>query len=77
MVKALLRTTMIAVGGVLGYVTMLNGTLAQNAYFIFFMALLVNGFFGLFSIYVCFERLSFPCPCRSCYSITLHLTHAQ
>lgn len=52
MVKALLRTTMIAVGGVLGYVTMLNGTLAQNAYFIFFMALLFNGFFGVFSIYV-------------------------
>lgn len=52
MVKAFLRTAMIAVGGVLGYLTMLNATLAQNAYFIFFMALLFNGFFGLFSIYV-------------------------
>jgi hypothetical protein len=51
-VKAFLRTAMIAVGGVLGYLTMLNATLAQNAYFIFFMALLFNGFFGLFSIYV-------------------------
>jgi hypothetical protein len=30
---------------------MLNGTLAQNPFFIFWMAVLVNGFFGLFSIY--------------------------
>lgn len=50
-VKALLRTTMIAVGGVLGYVTMLNGTLASNAYFVLFIVVAVNGFFGLFSIY--------------------------
>jgi len=28
---------------------MLNGTLAQNPYFLFFMAILVNGFFGIFS----------------------------
>lgn len=28
---------------------MLNGTLAQNPYFLFFMAVLVNGFFGIFS----------------------------
>ena len=28
---------------------MLNGTLAQNPYYIFFMAVLVNGFFGIFS----------------------------
>ena len=48
-VKAFLRTAIIAFGGALGYVTMLNGTLAQNAYFVFFMGMLVNGFFGLFS----------------------------
>ena len=50
-VKAILRTSLIALGGVLAYVTLLNGTLAQNPYFIFFMGLLMNGFFGLFSIY--------------------------
>jgi len=50
-VKALLRTTMIAVGGALGYATMLNGTLASNAYFVFFIVVAVNGFFGLFSVY--------------------------
>lgn len=51
LVKAVLRSSMIAIGGVLGYVTMLNGVLASNPYFIFFMGVLVNGFFGLFSIY--------------------------
>jgi hypothetical protein len=50
-VKAILRTSLIALGGVLAYVTLLNGTLAQNPYFITFMGILVNGFFGLFSIY--------------------------
>jgi len=50
-VKAVLRTSLIAIGGILGYVTLLNGTLAQNPYFILFMGVLVNGFFGLFSIY--------------------------
>jgi hypothetical protein len=50
-VKAFLRCSMIAFGGVLGYVTMLNGYLASNPYFIFFMGVLMNGFFGLFSIY--------------------------
>lgn len=50
-VKAILRTSVIAFGGVLGYVTMLNGTLAQNPYYILFMGVLVNGFFGIFSIY--------------------------
>lgn len=48
-VKAFLRTAIIAFGGALGYVTMLNGTLAQSPYFVFFMGMLVNGFFGLFS----------------------------
>ena len=42
---------MIAVGGALGYATMLNGTLASNAYFVFFIVVAVNGFFGFFSIY--------------------------
>jgi len=30
---------------------MLNGTLASNAYFVFFIVVAVNGFFGLFSVY--------------------------
>lgn len=48
-IKIFLRTTMIAFGGVLGFATMLNGNLAQNPYFIFWMNVLVNAFFSLFS----------------------------
>eukprot|EP00889_Picochlorum_renovo_P001808 jgi/Picre1/28838/NNA_004235.t1 len=48
-IKIFLRASMIALGGVLGYVTMLNGTLAQNAYFVFWMNMLVNAFFSYFS----------------------------
>lgn len=47
--KAVLRTTMTFSGGLLGYLTMLNGSLAQNPYFITCIACLVNGFFGLLS----------------------------
>lgn len=48
-IKVLLRSGMIAFGGALGFATMLNGTLAQNAYFVFFIVMLVNGFFCSFS----------------------------
>lgn len=48
-IKAILRVSLIGLGGSLGYATMLNGTLAQNPYFLFFMAVIVNGFFGIFS----------------------------
>lgn len=48
-IKIFLRSTMIAFGGVLGFLTMLNGRLAQNPYYIFWMTVLVNAFFSLFS----------------------------
>lgn len=47
--KAVLRTTMTVLGGLLGYLTMLNGSLAQNPYFITCIACLVNGACGLLS----------------------------
>ena len=48
-IKIILRCILIGVGGALGYVAMLNGSVAQNPYYIFFLTVLVNGFFGLFS----------------------------
>ena len=53
-IKAILRVSLIGFGGSLGYATMLNGTLAQNPYYMFFMAILVNLFFGVFS-YISFD----------------------
>jgi hypothetical protein len=47
--RAVLRTTMTAIGGTLGYCAMLNGSLAQNPYWICGVTVLVNGFFSLFS----------------------------
>jgi len=47
--RAVLRSTMSAAGGVLGYCTMLNGNLAQNAYFICAIVSVFNGFCGLFA----------------------------
>jgi hypothetical protein len=44
-VKIVVRSAMVALGGVLGYLVMLNGTLAQNFWWVFFMALLVQGVF--------------------------------
>jgi hypothetical protein len=49
---------MIAFGGVLGFVTMLNGNLAQNPYFIFWINVLVNAFFSLFSSIDSYARYS-------------------
>ncbi|KAI8104037.1 hypothetical protein M9435_006563 [Picochlorum sp. BPE23] len=57
-IKIFLRTTMIAFGGVLGFVTMLNGNLAQNPYFIFWINVLVNAFFSLFSSIDSYARYS-------------------
>lgn len=48
-IKVFLRSTLIALGGVLGFLTMLNGNLAQNGYFVFFIVLLVTAFFNLLS----------------------------
>lgn len=48
-IKVFLRSAMIALGGALGFATMLNGVLAQNPYFVFFVAISVNGFFCIFS----------------------------
>ena len=48
-IKVFLRSSMIAFGGALGFATMLDGTLAQNGYFVFFIVMLVNGFFCSFS----------------------------
>lgn len=48
-IKIFLRSTMIAFGGALGYVSMLNGRLAQNPYYIFWITMLVNAFFSMFS----------------------------
>lgn len=48
-IKIFLRSTMISLGGVLGYLTMLNGHLAQNPYYVFWMAMIANAFFSLFS----------------------------
>jgi hypothetical protein len=53
-IKAILRVSLIGLGGSLGYATMLNGSLAQNPYYMFFMAILFNLFFGLFS-YISFD----------------------
>ena len=47
-VKIILRVTLIAVGGSLGFATVSNGSLAQNEYYIFFITWLVTGFVGLF-----------------------------
>lgn len=47
--KAVLRTTMTFLGGFLGYLTMLNGSLAQNPYFLTCISCLVNGACGLLS----------------------------
>jgi hypothetical protein len=47
--RAVLRTTMSAVGGTLGYCAMLNGHLAQNPYWICGIVVAVNGFFSLAS----------------------------
>ena len=48
-IKVFLRSSMIAFGGVLGFLTMLNGNLAQNGYFVFFIVLVVAAFFNLMS----------------------------
>lgn len=47
--RAVLRTTMTAVGGTLGWFTMMNGSLAQNPYFIAGIVSLFNGACGLVS----------------------------
>ena len=48
--RAVLRTTMTALGGTLGYCAMLNGNLAQNPYWICGIVCTVNGFFSLFCV---------------------------
>lgn len=48
--RAVLRTTMSAVGATLGYCAMLNGTLAQNPYWICGIVVTVNGFFSMFCV---------------------------
>lgn len=45
--RAVLRTTMTALGGTLGYCAMLNGNLAQNPYWICGIVIAVNGAFHL------------------------------
>jgi hypothetical protein len=47
--RAVLRTTMTVLGGTLGYCTMINGTLAQNPYFVTCIVVLFNGVCGLFA----------------------------
>lgn len=47
--RAVLRTTMTVLGGVLGYCTMLNGTLANNPYFVGSITCAFNAFCGFFS----------------------------
>ena len=47
--RAVLRTTMTAIGGTLGWFTMMNGSLAQNPYFISGMITMFNGVCGLVS----------------------------
>lgn len=47
--RAVLRTTMTAIGGTLGWFTMMNGSLAQNPYFIAGIVSLFNGVCGLIS----------------------------
>lgn len=47
--RGVLRTTMTAIGGTLGWFTMMNGSLAQNPYFISGMVTLFNGVCGLIS----------------------------
>ena len=47
--KAVLRTLMTFLGGLFGYLTMLNGNLAQNPYFITCITCLFNGVCGLLS----------------------------
>ncbi len=49
--RAVLRTTMSAIGGTLGYCAMLNGNLAQNPYWICGIVCTVNGFFSLFCVF--------------------------
>lgn len=48
-IKIILRVTLIAIGGSLGFATVSNGSLAQNAYYMFFMTCIVTGFVGLFA----------------------------
>ena len=47
--RAVLRTTMTVLGGVLGYCTMLNGNLANNPYFVGAITCTFNAFCGLFA----------------------------
>ena len=47
--RGVLRTTMTVVGGTLGWFTMMNGSLAQNPYFISGIVTLFNGVCGLVS----------------------------
>lgn len=47
--RGVLRTTMTAIGGTLGWFTMMNGSLAQNPYFISGIVTLFNGICGLVS----------------------------
>ena len=48
-IKAILRASLIAIGGSLGYAASVNGSLMQNPYFVTMITILVNGFAGLFS----------------------------
>lgn len=48
-IKAILRVSLIAIGGSLGYAASVNGSLVQNPYFVTMITVLVNGFCGLFS----------------------------
>ena len=47
--RAILRSTMTALGGTLGFLAMLNGSLAQNPYWIAGMLVLFNALLGLLS----------------------------
>lgn len=49
LIKIILRVSLIAIGGSLGFATVSNGFLAQNAYYMFFMTWLITGFAGLFA----------------------------
>lgn len=50
-VKAFFRASLVAVGGAIGYVIMLNGNLAQNAWFVLFITMLANFCISCFSKY--------------------------
>ena len=53
--KGVLRATVSLVGGLVGYLLMLNGSLAQDPYWICGMLVLFNGLSGLFCVFPSFR----------------------